>query len=339
MKQENIVARKNRHLQYFANKLHDIGNTELDNVILKYSSLQFVFPEDVQLDTSFLGTKLGAPFFLASVTGGTPEGKAFNQCAARCATHLRLPMVTGSLRVLLEKPETFPTFDVNSQGEIPLFFGDLGVASAVRYGAKHVRDLCKALRMDGIFLYFNHAQEIAQPVSEHHPIELTQVMKFIQEFNAPVCIKETGMGFSENDLQLLKSWPIAALDTAGCGGSNFLTVEALPGGFAFPTNEIEMLVRTMGHPTARVIRNAQHLRIPVIAGGGIRTGLDMARALALGATFASAAAPLVHAWYQDPKNGIETWVRSRLDQLRTVLALCGTTTIDEFQEHHHSMSL
>lgn len=334
MTSETLSSRKNRHLQYFKIGLHDIGDTGLHGVSLNYSSLQFIFPEDVELRTSFLGAELGAPFFLASVTGGTPEGKDFNRCAAECAIRLRLPMVTGSLRMLLEHPEVFSTFDVNRDGEIPLFFGDLGVASAVRAGAARVRELCDSLRMDGIFLYFNHAQEIAQPAAEHERVDPEAVQRFIEEFHAPVCIKETGMGFSSEDLKRLGSWPIAAIDTGGCGGANFLAVEANREGFPFSSGETETLIRAVGHPTARVIHGARKLGIPVIAGGGIRSGLDMARALAIGASFASAASPLVHAWHTDSARGIEDWVRTRLEQLRMVMALCGTVTIKDFQTAH-----
>ena len=101
MKQENLISRKNRHLNFFKKKLHDIGKNGLDDIFLNYSSLDFIYPEDVNLQCTFMNAQLGAPFFLASVTGGTPEGAAFNRKAAECAARLRLPMATGSLSVFL----------------------------------------------------------------------------------------------------------------------------------------------------------------------------------------------------------------------------------------------
>jgi isopentenyl-diphosphate Delta-isomerase len=258
---------------------------------------------------------------LASVTGGTPLGGDFNRAAARCAARLGLPMATGSLRILFEDPATRPSFDVNGHGELPLFFGNLGVASALGLGGERVREMTDRLRMNGLFLYFNHAHELAQPPREHLRFDLSAVPEFIASYGNPVLIKETGMGFSPADLQIISRWPIAALDTGGAGGSNFYLAECDATADSFQVSR-EILLQ-MGIPTASVLIFAKELSFPLIAGGGVRNGLDMARAFALGATLASCAAPLVRAWFRDPVAGLDRWADGLLSQLRMVLSLAG----------------
>jgi len=321
MRDETLTSRKNRHLEYFQRGCTDRGDPGFQGVSLRQSALSSVFPEEVQLQTSFLGATLGAPFFIAPITGGTPEGEAFNRAAARCAARLRLPMATGSLRVLFEQPETFSTFDVNAHGELPLFFGNLGAAAALRLGADRVRELCDRLRMDGLYIYFNHAQELVQPVAEHHRFELSELPEFITRLGLPVLIKETGMGFSPNDLSTISKWPVAGLDTSGAGGSNFFHVEWSNN--LDSSENIWEIPLQMGIPTALVIHFANRYEFPIIGSGGIRSGLDMARAFALGADLISCAAPLVFAWSRDPEGGIDGWITDRLAQLRQVMSLCG----------------
>ncbi|MBU1069829.1 alpha-hydroxy-acid oxidizing protein [Myxococcota bacterium] len=331
MQDEAIFSRKNRHLNYFRREDTDMGDPGFDGVVLRHSALSSVFPDEVDLQTVFLGATLGGPLFLSPVTGGTPEGADFNRAAARCAIRLRLPMATGSLRILFEHPGTFETFNVNADREIPLFFGNLGPAMALRLGPERVREACDRLHMHGLFLYFNHAQELAQPDREHERFDPDRIPEFITRFGAPVIIKETGMGFCARDLAVISSWPIAAVDTAGAGGSNFFLVENDESADSF--DETRTIPLQMGIPTALVIHMASSYNISIIGSGGVRNGFDMARAFSLGADLVSCAAPLVRAWDRDPEDGIHAWITSRLDQLRTVMSLCGTRSIGDLKRH------
>ena len=321
---EDLPSRKDRHLNAFTRKLHDHGSTRLDHVLLHQSALGWLFPEEVSWETHWLGISLKTPFFIPSITGGTRQGLAFNRSAARAAARLGIPLATGSLRIAFENPETLETFDVNAQDTIPLFFGNLGVSSALLLGPSRVRELCGRLHMHGLFLYFNHAQEMAQAPSEHQPVNLDAVGDFIGELGLPVLVKETGMGFSRPDLERITSWPISGLDTAGAGGSNFWHIDRETD--ASHDRHASDLAQ-LGIPTAMVIQNACDLMRPsghpVIAGGGIRSGLDMARALVLGARMASCAAPLVLAWRLDSENGIFNYINDILHDFRSVMALCG----------------
>ena len=337
MPMESLSSRKDRHLDFFRQTRSGLGTTRLDEVPLHARAFSSVFPDDTDLGSVFLGTPVGAPLFLASVTGGTPEGKSFNESCALAARQFGLPMATGSLRILLEHPETFHTFDVNRDGQIPLFYGNLGLGAALHHGARAVKEVCSRLNMTGLYLHVNHAQEVVQPKSERMPADPLAVREFILEFGAPVCIKETGMGFSESDISLMSDWSVSALDTGGAGGSNFFQVETTArdtDGTDAKTGASDLtgVITRLGHPTACVIRHALALGIPVIAGGGIRTATDVAAAIALGAFGASMAAPLVHAWHMDPHQGICRLVDQTLDSLRLILALCGCRNPAELRE-------
>ncbi|PKN46448.1 MAG: type 2 isopentenyl-diphosphate Delta-isomerase [Deltaproteobacteria bacterium HGW-Deltaproteobacteria-17] len=335
MLDEALSSRKSRHLNHFRSDGTDRGDPGFGGVTLRQSALSCVFPGEVDLSTEFLGARLSAPLFLAPITGGTPEGADFNRAAAQSAIRLRLPMATGSLRMFFEHPGTFETYNVNAHRELPLFFGNLGPAAALGLGPERVREACDRLHMDGLFLYFNHAQELAQPAREHEPFDPDLLPEFITRFGAPVIIKETGMGFSSSDIFTISKWPIAALDTSGAGGTNFYLVEQDES--IDSQDETREIPLQMGIPTALVIHMASRHNIRIIGSGGVRTGLDMAKALCLGADLVSFAAPLVRAWHRDPADGIHAWITSRLNQLRSVMSLCGTPTIDALKRHPRTL--
>ncbi len=292
--------RKADHIRI--NLEEDVGFQHLTTGLEHYRFVHNALPElnltEVDTRVTLFGKLLDAPILIASMTGGTDRAALINHRLAEAAAARGIAMGVGSERVALEDPALIETFDVRSAAPQALIFANLGAVQLnYGYGLEHCRRAVDILQADALILHFNPLQEAVQPEGDTNFAGLyAKVERICRLLPVPVIAKEVGWGFSEENARRLAACGIAAIDVAGSGGTSWSQVEM----HRAPTAAMRRVAATFrewGTPTAEAILNVRRAapHLPVIAGGGLRTGLDIAKSIALGATLGSMAGPFLRA--------------------------------------------
>lgn len=273
--------------------------TGFEELFLVHKALPEINRKKIDLSTKVLNHKFSVPLLVESITGGTPKAAKINSAIARAVQELGLGMGVGSQRAALEDPKVEKTFRV-AREEAPKAFivANLGAAQLVRgYGVKEARKAVEMLHADALAIHLNPLQEAVQPEGEtSYAGTLNAIEKVVKGLHIPVIVKETGCGIAAEDAKQLEAIGVAAIDVAGAGGTSWAAVE-----YYRARSRMNELSRKLGEtfwdwgiPTAiSLVEVTQWVRIPVIASGGVRSGIDVAKALALGASLAGMAYPVL----------------------------------------------
>lgn len=290
-----ITERKGRHLEVCLTgaAAYRTRTTGFERIDLRYRALPEVDLDAIDTSTTFLGKPLAAPLLIGAMTGGAAHAGLINRHLAEAAQRLGVGMMLGSQRVMLERPETRVSFEVRSVAPDALLIGNLGVAQLLRgYGAQEI-DLARTLvGADAMALHTNPLQEALQDGGDERFAGLVaRLHEVVPQLAAPALLKEVGHGLSAEVARSVAGAGFAALDVAGAGGTSWAKVEDLVryGEVRHPD-----LVE-WGIPTATALRQVRAAlpSMPLVASGGIRTGLDAAKAIALGAQVVAIAQPLL----------------------------------------------
>lgn len=290
------TARKAEHLDAAASPaaVH-AGGAGFDRIRLRHRALPGRDLADVDLATMLLGVEIAAPIVVSAMTGGSEASRAVNVELLEAAAAHGAAMVLGSSRALVDDPGLVDTY-LPTRTRPPLLLANLGVSHLVRGlapdDALRIVDLLGA---DGLALYLNPIQEAVQAEGEPH---LATAVDRIAEVVArlaplPVVVKEIGFGLALEDVRTLRETGVAAIDVAGAGGTNWALVEGLRDE---RSRAVAAPFADWGTPTVDALRDAVAVvgdAVPVIASGGLADGVDVAKALALGATAAGVARPLL----------------------------------------------
>ncbi len=288
--------------------------------------LSGVNQEALSTEALFLGHRFGLPLFISSMTGGTQATGAFNDALGRLARTFRIPFGLGSIRPLLEDPGCAGSFDVKRRTGAPFVAANIGAVQLCRFGSGPLNRALELLDADALFVHLNVIQELAQPQGDRDfsalPRELPGVIPRIER---PVIVKETGAGLDRATASFLADAGAVALDVAGCGGSSFLDVEMAH--MVSEAQDVWEPFRGWGIPSAASILVCSGAGLPLIGSGGLRSGLDLARAIALGADFGGVAGPLVKAWSDGGEATMERYVERLASQLRSAMVLTGAAHV------------
>lgn len=319
-----LELRKLRHIEacLLPESQYQKVKTGLETVPWPYRALPESDLDDVRLDTVFLGRRLKAPVLIGAMTGGAERAQQINRHLAQAAKNLGIGMMLGSQRVMLERPETWATFNVREVAHDILLIGNLGAAQfMLGYGAAEARRAVDEVMADALAIHLNPLQEAMQRGGDTRWKGLAHRLKQVaRELDFPVIVKEVGHGLDAQTLQLLADGPFAAFDVAGAGGTSWARVEQLVAhGRVIAPDLCEL-----GIPTAQALRQAKAAvpQTPLIASGGIRSGLDAARALWLGAEVVAVARPLLEPAL-DSSAAAEAWLRNFIQELRVALFVGG----------------
>jgi isopentenyl-diphosphate delta-isomerase len=320
-------SRKAEHLRI--NIERDVGAKGLTAGFEHYALTHRALPEidlaDVDTSIQLFGRTLAAPLLISCMTGGTPEATTINRRLAKVAAHYGLAMGLGSGRVLLESPETLESFDVRADAPEVLLFANLGAVQLNKgYGLAHCRRLVEMLKADALVLHLNPLQEALQPEGDTcFRGLLGRIAELCALADFPIVVKEVGWGIGAADVRALFDAGVAAVDVAGAGGTSWSEVERYR--IAEPWRaRVAGEFAAWGIPTAEVIVAARAVapKETLIASGGIRTGLEAAKALALGADLVGVAGPFLRA----ADTGLETALslaREYLETLRVAMFCAG----------------
>ena len=269
--------------------------TGLDNYTFLHNALPEVDIEDIDLRTTFLARSLEAPVLISSMTGGFDLARKVNRNLASAAQQLGLAMGVGSQRVALEEPQVAESFQVRDIAPDILLLGNLGAVQLnYGYGIEQCRQAVQMIRADGLILHLNVLQEAVQPEGNRNFKGLTEkIAEVCAQLEVPVVVKEVGSGISADVALRLKRAGVRAIDVAGLGGTSWYAVEAKRA--AKKGQPIDVAFATWGIPTEEtlVMVHAAVPNVELVASGGVRSGLDAAKAIALGATIAGIGQPLL----------------------------------------------
>jgi isopentenyl-diphosphate delta-isomerase len=291
--------------------------------------------DEVDLRTSLLGRSLSAPLMVGAMTGGTDRTGEINRTLARAAARVGVGMALGSQRPMLVRPESAPSFDVRAAApELPLLVGNLGAVQLnLGVGVADVRRLVERVGADAINLHLNALQEAIQPEgdTDFRGLE-ARITEVATELGCPVMLKEVGAGISARTAARLAHLPVAGVEVAGTGGTSWAAVESFRASADRKRQIVGQRLAGFGVPTVdgvRIARRAFPDRV-VIASGGIRTGMDAAVALALGADAVAFARPLLEAAVHGEDAVVEA-LELLLFELRVICFCTGARTVADLR--------
>jgi isopentenyl-diphosphate delta-isomerase len=328
-----ISARKRDHLRI---ALSAEGQSPVDpgwgDVKLVPAAVPNVDPDDVDLTTMLLGHRLAAPVVLAPMTGGDPISAEVNRTLGWAAEALGLAVGVGSQRAALVEPSLSSTYSaVRDRAPTAMVLANIGMSQLLDQADRgaltpaEVQAIVDMVGADALTVHFNVLQEMAQPEGDRSLGPAAPALRaLVARCPVPVIAKETGSGIDQESASLLADCGVAALDVGGAGGTSFVRIEAQRAAEAGDREQAELgrLFAGWGIPAAASVLEAGGAGLPVIATGGIRNGLDAARALALGATCVGLGRVAGEAAVAGPEVLLARLERL-LAELRMALVLCG----------------
>jgi isopentenyl-diphosphate delta-isomerase len=327
-----IESRKDAHLAICTERdVEQQRSTLLDQVHLLHDSLPELAISDVDLSVELFGRQLQAPIVISGMSGGTANGRELNRAMATAAQKFGLAMGVGSQRAMLDRPEAVDTFRVRDVAPDILLFANLGCVQARDAGIERVAELVEAIRADAICIHLNPAQELVQDEGDRDFRGcLDTIEELVEGLHVPTIVKETGCGLSPATLTRLAGIGAEWVDTAGAGGTTWTGIEGLRGGTR--QQALGEALREWGIPTGASVAFARRAGFRIIASGGIRSGLDAARAIALGADAAGLALPFLRAYAAGGTTEVLNTAAALVESLQSIAMLVGARSVAALQD-------
>ncbi|MGQ9908841.1 MAG: type 2 isopentenyl-diphosphate Delta-isomerase [Candidatus Flexifilum sp.] len=330
-----IENRKDDHIRI--NLQQNVQFPRLTTGLERYRFLHQALPEldlrEVDTRVELFGRTLSAPLLISSMTGGTEMAMRFNRVLAEAAQEHGIALGLGSQRAALKNPEAAITYQVRDLAPDVLLLANLGAVQLnYGYGVDECRRVVEMVEADALILHFNVLQEAVQPEGDvNFSGLLSKVEAVCRAIDVPVIAKEVGWGFSEQNVRDLANAGIAAIDVAGAGGTSWSEVEYHRAPDAFHA-QVARAFADWGIPTADAIQYAVKgaPNLPVIASGGLRDGIDVAKSIALGATIGGMAGPFLKAAAESVE-AVSQLIAILSSQIRIAMLCSGARSIADLQ--------
>lgn len=327
-KDKTIHDRKLQHIDIVQNQNVEPVEPPFGKYRLPYKALPEIDYDEIDSSIEFFKKNLSFPFIISSMTGGPDKGEIINRNLAEAAEETKVALGLGSMRVILRNPESVKSFNVRKLcPSIPLF-ANMGIVQLnYGYGADEINKIIDSVEADGIFLHVNPLQEVIQPEGDTNFKGLiTKLERILPKINVPVIVKEVGTGIDFETAKRLKDIGIEWIDVAGVGGTSWAWVEGYR-----RDDDLGEVFRAEGVPTDEALIQAQKVEgLNVIAGGGLRTGLDIAKAIALGASLGTAAKPLLNPALESAEACVEA-IEKLKREFRVAMFMTGVVDLEELK--------
>lgn len=321
MSEPPIAKRKADHLEVAASGRAEFAkSTLLEHVHLVHQALPELALDQIDLGTELVGKRLRIPLLITGMTGGTAEAAAVNQDLARAAQAAGVALGVGSQRAMDEHPELAASYQVRDVAPDVVLLGNVGAVQALAMGPARVVELAKRIGADALAIHLNPAQELIQEAGDRDFRGVRDaIARIVEHSPVPIVVKETGCGLSVEAARSLAQIGVTTVDVAGAGGTSWVAVEAMRAAEGSGAASLGAELWDWGLPTAVSVVACVRAQLAVIASGGIRTGYDIARALALGARLGGMAAPMLRA----QRAGGEAAVAALIDQIaKAIRSVC-----------------
>jgi isopentenyl-diphosphate Delta-isomerase len=329
----DIRQRKADHLAICANE--EVGfrgrTTLLECVQLVHESLPELAMDDLELSSTFLGKRLRAPLLIAAMTGGTQEAAEVNHTLAKIAERRGYAFGLGSQRAMQRAPDTLWTYEVRKHAPHALVLGNVGVVQARDQTSAALDKLAADIGADALCVHMNPAMELVQPEGDRDFRGCVETFaRLVKELHVPVVAKETGNGIGLRTARRLRDVGVTHVDVSGAGGTSWVGVETLRA--EGDARDLGQRFWDWGVPTAASVAFSRRSGHEVIATGGVRTGVDVAHAIALGAKLAGIARPLLQALREGGESAAEAYLDRVERELSTVMLLTGSRTLRDLEQ-------
>jgi isopentenyl-diphosphate delta-isomerase len=334
-------SRKDEHVRVSLEKDVSAEHNYWDDIKLVHNALPELDKNKIDLSTSLFNKKIKAPLIIASMTGGYPKAKKINENLAAAAEKYQIGMGVGSQRAAIEKSDLRDTYGVIKDYDIPLRFANIGGSQIVEWGHKktleNAQKMIDMINADVFIVCLNFLQEIVMSEGESNAEGcLDAIKKLADGLNTPVLVKESGAGISYDVAYRLSQTKVSGIDVGGLSGTSFAAIEHhrakmkndklhARGGKTFwnwgiptPTSVLE-------------VGDATDWKLPIIATGGIRDGLDAAKALVLGASAAGMAHALLE-FATKNKDLVVSEVEAIIKEIRATMFLCGIDKVERMSD-------
>ena len=330
-----LEERKLEHLRI--NLERDVSFPQLTTGLEHYRFCHNALPEialdQIDLSTTFLGKRLRLPILISSMTGGTAEAQRINVNLAEGSQATGIAMGLGSLRAALEAPHLADTFRIRRIAPDILLLANLGAAQLNKgFGPQDCQRAVDLTEADALILHLNPLQEALQADGDTDWRGLLpKIEQVCHQLTVPIVVKETGWGISAAVAQRLVDVGVAAIDVAGAGGTSWSQVEM----YRAPNERLRRLSAHFAHwgiPTAEALVQVRAALpdTPIIASGGLRDGLDLAKVLALGADLGGLAGPFLKA-ANESGQAVADLAQELGDVLATTLFCLGLSTVEQLK--------
>ncbi len=341
MERAPLTHEKRKEAQLLACLNGDVRGRGITTGFERYRFTHQALPEvnwrEIDLSTTLLGKPLRAPVVISAMTGGCRMGADINRNLALAAQELGLAMGVGSQRAAIVDPELAYSYRVRGFAPDILLLGNLGAGQLnMDFGLAECRQAVEMINADALCLHLNGLQEVFQGSDDHNFKGLSsKIASICGELGVPVVAKEVGWGISAEAAAALANAGVAAIDVAGAGGTSWYMVEQLSAGVTRDEAERSPFA-AWGIPTAEsLVQAAGSVReMPLIASGGIRDGVDAAKAIALGARAVGIAQPLLRPATESAA-AVMAVLEEFILELRTAMFCIGARNIEELRRTPH----
>lgn len=335
MPDENVTEqRKAEHVDIILKEQVNAEYNYWNDVHLIHKALPEVDFDNIDISTRLFGRKLRAPILIASMTGGFPAAREINTNLAKAAAETGVGMGVGSQRAAIENPALVDTYAIVKDYDIPLRLANIGAPQLVEqegkgaYGFLEAQEAMRMIDAHALLVHMNFLQEVVQPEGEKRARGCLSAVQMLAA-RLPVIAKETGAGVSREMALDLKRAGVRGIDVGGLGGTSFSAVEyyrARKEGEG-TKEKLGATFWNWGIPTPASVVLAR-VGLPIIATGGVRTGLDVARALCLGASAAGMAKPMLEA-AKESAEAVAKEINLVIDELKAAMFLTGSANLNE----------
>ncbi|EHB45255.1 Isopentenyl-diphosphate delta-isomerase [Mycolicibacterium rhodesiae JS60] len=329
MHQRSMASRKLRHIDACLHGpvTYETVTTGFERYRLPYNALTQTSLDTVDVSTTFLGAPLRAPVLVGAMTGGAELSRTINRNLAEAAQKLGIGMMLGSQRIMLDDADgtVAASFNVRELAPDILLIGNIGLAQLSGTLVPKLAAALDRIGADALAVHTNPLQEAMQDNGDtDFSGSLQRLRQLAEDLPYPVLVKEVGHGIGHAAAERLRGMPIAAVDVAGAGGTSWARVEQL-----VRYGEVrDPAIAEWGVPTAQALTEVRATLpgMPLVASGGIRTGLDAAKALMMGADVVALARPLLAPAIESPAAALDTLHRF-VEELRICLHGCGVADL------------
>ncbi len=355
MTSTKISKRKRDHLKFALSPEAQIGDAGFGAYKFVHNALPEINFDKIDTSTTFLGKKINYPFFISCMSGGLAEGERMNRNLAGAAQKYGIAVGVGSQRVALENPKLAKTFQIRKYApDIPIMANIGLVQLNYGYGLAECEKVIAMIDADALVFHVNPIQEIVQPEGDRNFKNLlSKLAKIVKKISKPVIVKEVGFGLSGDVVRRLHSVGVKVFDTAGWGGTNWAWVEdqriiKVPGAnLKHPLGDVGLhpsdctcLFGQWGISTTDSIKMCADFgsklktnnqkQITILGSGGVRSGIDIAKAICLGADLVGIATPFAKAALVSRKE-VEKLIETYAHELKTAMFGVGAKNISDLK--------